>query len=283
MGSELDEAYQEARKSQKKVDAITKEMAKVKDEMRSVADEAHQAQIQARLEMKGRRTALEEKSQKLTKAERENDTLKEEIKAAREELAKLMAQIGSLKSDLARSQERNEMLKEQSRSLEKGSLLLKTESSRIRTQNSQILAMLGFRSFEQTGSDALASKPDLVSDAEVAKMLEALNSEIFEAAAYIADSFEFDPKPFNTTEVKEACARTNKMLGPMMVQNLTSIRHDEDPVIVQITCQACMIECSRRIISSWCFDGSKAEQFLPELYGRIRTAGRFIFQHLGVP
>jgi len=108
-------------------------------------------------------------------------------------------------------------------------------------------------------------------------MLETVNSEIFEAAAYIADSFAFDSKSLDTNEVKEACTRTSKILGPVMVQNLTSMRHDEDPVVVQIACQACMVECSRRIIASWCFDGSKVEQFLPELYIRIRKTGRSIF------
>jgi hypothetical protein len=182
-----------------------------------------------------------------------------------------MAQVDSLRRELARSQEQGDMLKEQSRGLEKGNLLLKNDSALIKTQNSQILAMLGVRSLEQQGSNALA-KPDLVSDSEVVKMLETLNSEIFEAAAYIADSFVYEPKSFDTNEAKEACTRTNKILGPMMVQNLTSMRHDEDPLVVQIACQACMVECCRRIIASWCFDGSKVEQFLPELYSRIRKA-----------
>lgn len=282
IGSELDEAHQEAQKNRKSVDAITKEMATMKDEMRSVADEAHQAQIRARLEMKGTKTVLEEKSQKLAKAERDNGTLREDIMRAREEHAKLMEQIGDLQEELARSQEHNEMLKEQSRTLERGNLLLQTESSRIRAQNSQILAMLGLRSLEQPGSDSLAARQDLVSDAEVAKMLETLNSEIFEAAAYIADSFEFDPEPFHTSEFKEACTRVNKILGPTMMQNLTSIRHDEDPLIVQIACQASMVDSMRRIIASWCFDGSKVEQFLPELYGKIRAAGECIFRYFRV-
>jgi hypothetical protein len=197
----------------------------------------------------------------------------------REELDAAKAQIDTLETErwegnAARAQELTEALEEQSRSVKKEMRLLKDESDRLATQNSQVLAMLGVRTLERGAVHAFATKPDLVSDAQVVKMLETLNSEIFEAAAYMADSFTFAPEPAKTNEVREACSRATKMLGPTMVLNLTSVRHDEDPLVVQVACQACMVECCRRIIASWCFDGSKAEDALPDLYSRIRKAGK---------
>jgi len=177
-----------------------------------------------------------------------------------------------LKETLVRSQELNDVLEEQLRGLKNENQVLKDESQRITAQNSQVLAMLGVRSLERGEAHAFATKPDLVSDTEVVKMLEKLNAEIFEAAAYMADSFVFARKSTKTDEVKEAYSRTSKMVGSKMVLCLTSVQHGEDPLIVQIACQACMVECSRRIISSWCFDGSTTEDVLPDLYGRIRKA-----------
>jgi hypothetical protein len=270
--SELNEAHQEIEKSKREMDTVERKMSSLRDEMKALTEEAHQAQVRARLEVKGTRLALDEKSQQMTKSERDNEELAFELKLARERIDKLTPETKSLKETLTRKQELNDVLEEQLHSLKTEVQLLKDESSRVTAQNSQVLAMLGVRSLERGETDAFTTTPDLVSDAEVVKTLEQLNAEIFEASAYMADSFVFALKPASTDEVREAFSRTSKMLGSKMVLSLTSVRHDEDPLIVQIACQACMVECSRRIIASWCFDGSKTEDVLPDLYGRIRKA-----------
>jgi hypothetical protein len=145
---------------------------------------------------------------------------------------------------------------------------------RITAHNARVLAMLGVRSLERGDVHAFATKPDLVSDTQVAKMLKELNAEIFEASVYMAYYFTFAAKPAKTDEMREVCSRVTKMLGSTMVLGLASVRHDEDPMIIQIAFQACMIEWSRRTIGSWCFDGSKAEEVLRDLYTRIRKAGQ---------
>jgi predicted nucleic acid-binding Zn-ribbon protein len=272
--AELNEAHQEVRRHQSEVDAVKQKMARIQEEMKVVAEESHQAQVRARLEMKGTRLVLEEKSQQATKAELNVLLSREELDAAKKQIDKLVPETKSLKENLAQAQELNGVLEEQSRCLEKEIRLLKKESSRMTIQNSQVLTILGVRTLEHEEAHAFATRSDLASDAEVIKMLEELNAEIFETAAYMADSFTFSLKPTKTDEVREAYSRAHKMLGSAMVLSLTSVRHDEDPLIVQIACQACMVECCRRIIASWCFDGSKAEEVLPDLYSRIRNTGK---------
>ena len=270
--SELDEARRGVEKSRSEVDRAERELAKLKDVAKAAADESHQTQVRARLEIKGTRLLLEEKSKQASRSERDNERLKGEVKAAKDQIDQLVPETKSLGEDLARTQEQNDELAEISRSLKKEAQILRNECRRTVDQNSQLLAMMGVRSLEQ-GEHAFATKQDLVSDQEVVKMLEELNSEIFEASAYMADSFTFPRDLEMSDEVREARVRATQMLGPTMVLNLTSVRHDEDPLIVQIACQACMVECCRRIIASWCVDGSIAEEFLPELYGRFRQTG----------
>lgn len=275
MQAQLNEAHQEVQKHQSEVDANKQKLEKMQEEMKAVAEESHRDQVRARLEMKGTRLMLEEKSQQMTKAERNCETLREELDAAKKQIDQLVPETRSLKDNLAQAQESNVVLEETSRSQTKEIQLLREESNRLAMQNSQVLAMLGVRTLEREEVYAFAAKPDLVSDAEVLKILEELNAEIFETAAYIADSFSFSVKQTKTDEVKDAYSRATKMLGSAMVLGLTSVRHDEDPLIVQVACQACMVECCRRIISSWCFDGSKAEEVLPDIYTRIRKTGKF--------
>jgi hypothetical protein len=274
MQAELNEAHQDVQKHQSAMDGNKQKLEKMQEEMKAVAEESHQAQVRARLEMKGTRLMLEEKTQQMTKAERNNEILREELGAAKEQIDQLVPETRSLKENLAQTQESNVVLEEQSRSLKKEILLLREESSRLAMQNSQVLAMLGVRTLEREEAHAFAAKPDLVSDAVVLKMLEELNAEIFETAAYMADSFTFSIKQTKTDDMRDAYSRATKMLGSAMVLSLTSVRHDDDPLIVQIACQACMVECCRRIISSWCFDGSKAEEALPDIYSRIRKTGK---------
>jgi hypothetical protein len=274
MRAELDEARLEVLRSKGEVERAGAQIMKLKDEMKVVAEESHQAQVRARLEVKGTRSLLDEKLQQMTKAERDKERLANELEKAKERINKLAPAAEGLTDELGQVLKSNEALKKESHGLKKEIQLLKDETRRITAQNAQVLAMLGVHSLERGDAHAFATKPDLVSDTQVAKMLKELNTEIFEASAYMADSFTFAVKPAKTDEMREACTRVTRMLGSTMVLGLTSVQHDEDPLIVQIACQACMIEWSRRTIDSWCFDGSKAEEVLPDLYSRIRKAGQ---------
>jgi len=229
-------------------------------EIKTLSEELHQAtEVRTQLE-----------------TERYHDAgLREELEAAKGQIDTLVPETESLKEQVRRLHELNELdgeLREQSGCLKKEIQLLKDESRRLTTQHSQALATLGVHTLERGDTYAFVTKPDLVSDLEVVKMLQELNTEIFETAAYMADSFTYGRKAAMADEVRKADTRAIRMLGSTMALNLVSVRHDEDPLIIQIACQACMVECCRRIISSWGFDGSDVEDVLPDLYNKIRDA-----------
>jgi hypothetical protein len=275
--AELYEARQKVQKYEGEVVTAEQELARMRAEMKTIAEELHQGEACIRLEMEGTKLRLEEKTQQMTRIEGENATMRAGLDVAKEQIDQLVPETKNLKQNLALSHELNGTLEEQLDSLKKEVLVLKDELERVTTHNSQTLASLGIRTLERGEAHAFVTKSDLVSEAEVMKMLRELNGEIFEAGAYMADSFTFSPNPAMTNEVKGAYTKVTQWLGPTMALSLLSVRHDEDPLIVQIACQTCMVESCKRIMSSWCFDGSKAEAVLPDLYSRIQNTGKFIY------
>lgn len=263
MRAELNEA-------QRSMATMETEIAKIRAEAKAATEESQQAQVRARLEMKGTKNVAEEKTQKLTRVELQNEALRQEIKSANDEIERLRALSSSLTGERIRSQESSSVLKEQARSLEKENSIMNEEIQRLTGQNTQVLTLLGIRTADERSQFI---RQDLSSEADAVKKLAALNSEIYDAAAYMSDSFTYELQVPKTTEVRDALERTPKMLGSTTVSALTSKRHDEDPLMVQIAFQFCMVECCRRIITSWCFDGSKVEEALPALYDRIRKTG----------
>jgi len=227
MRAELDEARLEVLRSKGEVERAGAQIMKLKDEMKVVAEESHQAQVRARLEVKGTRSLLEEKLQQMTKAERDKERLANELEKAKERINKLAPAAEGLTDGLGQVLELNDMLK-----MKEEIQLMKDETRHITAQNARVLTMLGVRSLERGDVHAFATKPDLVSDTQVVKMLKELNAEIFEVSVYMAYYFTFAAKPAKTDEMREACSRVTKMLGSTMVLCLASVKHDEDPMIV---------------------------------------------------
>ncbi|KAF7982972.1 hypothetical protein HWV62_24562 [Athelia sp. TMB] len=253
--------------AQRSMSTMEAEITKVRAEAKAATEEAQQAQVRARLEMKGTKLVSEEKTQKLSRVESENQALREEIRVAKGEIERLRALSDGLSGERIRLQESSGVLQEQKGSLEKENSILNDEVHRLTTQNTQVLTILGIRAADDRSPYI---RQDLSSEADATKKLAGLNSEIYDAAAYMSDSFTYELQPSKTNEIRDAYERVTKALGSPLVSALTSKRHDEDPLMVQIAFQYTMVECCRRIITSWCFDGSRVEEALPALYDRMR-------------
>ena len=268
--SELEEMRQKVERSKMEADSTSEEVERMKKEIASLRDELHQVEVRARLEAEALRTTLEGQSRMAVDAEREGSELRERLKDAKDESDRLSAQAEKLKKTLATEKERGDFLQEQLNGLEKVNKLLKSEAKDISDQNSRILGMLSNRLCGWEGTPATS---DPVDETAVVQKLRRLNEEIFETAAYISESFAFDGGVRKLDDLKEACTRARKALGSVVLHKLVSIRHDEDPLLVQIACQAGMVECCRKIISSWGCDVPKADQSLPELFSRLKKSG----------
>ncbi|KAF8058641.1 hypothetical protein FPV67DRAFT_512027 [Lyophyllum atratum] len=116
-------------------------------------------------------------------------------------------------------------------------------------------------------------KSDHVSEG-VAGMLDRLNSEIFQAAAHMADSLDFtSPMSLNAQELKGVVERASVTMGkPLaLVLQATSAQPgvEFNPLPVQIGLQACLISCCAKIMTSWCPGHWEYGDFLAAIYRRI--------------
>lgn len=109
-------------------------------------------------------------------------------------------------------------------------------------------------------------------------MVQVLNTEVLQTAAFMAEGFEFG-EPFTGEEDDEdpdlssAYAHTTELLGPTVTDLLRKTHHRDDPTLVQIAFQASMSTYAEWMISSWYFENSGEEQFLSQIYDKIRDSG----------
>ncbi|KAF8632453.1 hypothetical protein AX15_001887 [Amanita polypyramis BW_CC] len=110
---------------------------------------------------------------------------------------------------------------------------------------------------------------------ELVTLLDILNSEVYQAAACLADLLESRSQPsIKATGRAAEEVRVTKMLGKGMTEVLrskASLRADFEPLIVQVALQMCMNHCCARIIESWCPGMWNYNDFLSTLFTNIQA------------
>ncbi|KIM86829.1 hypothetical protein PILCRDRAFT_4707 [Piloderma croceum F 1598] len=197
---------------------------------------------------------------RLTRSEREKSKLQHEIRDLRDRLEQSQRHEHGQQQQLQRQEQENK--------------ILQTESHQLKAQYAHTAALLETRTSELKGAQAFLTKADSISGAEVTSMVEGLNSEILQTAAFMADSFEFvGTLPSATMERNEACERVEHMLGKRMSTMLSSVQHSEDPMLVQIALQSCLIRQCVLFIRVWSLEESlRANQLLETIYTRLGQA-----------
>ncbi|KAG0708570.1 hypothetical protein DFH29DRAFT_794863 [Suillus ampliporus] len=219
-------------------DALKTEIARLTTALKKTSKEADEIQIRLRQEQ----------------AERAN---------VQQERSKLQDAHQKLQQDLSSYQQQLQMRETEKRAL-------RNELQALQTKFNDQTTLLSDRTRELRGAQAFLSKADALSGAEVIRLVDELNQEIMQTAAFISDSFDFARKPEHRDEIKEASARTSELIGPAMTSLLGTVQHGEDPLLIQIALQAATVEFSRWIIMTWDFDGLQAEQPLAEIYNDVR-------------
>ncbi|KAF8058634.1 hypothetical protein FPV67DRAFT_1455170 [Lyophyllum atratum] len=168
----------------------------------------------------------------------------------------------------------SEQLKNQTRELQAS----KEELAHLGEKHAQTLQLLEARTLELKGAEVFLTKADALSGADVIALLNAINSEIYQTAAMVAEAFEFKEKGLEGEErtVEEATAMdevyvsAGEIVGARLLALLRASKHHEDPTIVQIAFQAGMAAYSNWIITSWDFDDPYDERGISKIYGTIR-------------
>ncbi|TFK33570.1 hypothetical protein BDQ12DRAFT_657855 [Crucibulum laeve] len=221
----------------------------------------------------------------------ESRRYREELHVLEEERQALSESLRLVKSEMdaveRRAQEAEERLKRRSKELRDASdrnrelemLLQKREDDlrRMDAQYTQTRQFLDTRTAELKGAQVFLSTADTVSGGELIVKLEALNSEIFQCAAYLAESFPYT-KPEGERELRlsSGTERLKKVLGErlfMIIMNRWKTELDEvDPLPVQVALQFLIISWSAHIITAWSIDDPRFSTKMGDIYNKIRKS-----------
>ena len=139
------------------------------------------------------------------------------------------------------------------------------------SRHSQINQLLNLRSAELRSAEVFLNKADSFAREDLVTMLAKLNSQILNAAAFMAESLIFD-RPTADPEIFTWFKRT---IGPRMFSLLAAHSSQGDPLPLQLTLQHYMITWCTSIVSSFC-PYTKENDFLHQIYAKIQASGKCI-------
>ncbi|KAF8654167.1 hypothetical protein AX16_003696 [Volvariella volvacea WC 439] len=212
----------------------------------------------------------------LNKLRSEAQTKEESLNAIRLECKRLEVQAEGLGEDNTRLQKN---LRTHMNDIE----ALRGELKTLRSKYDQTNALLDVRTQELKAAEVFLGKADKVSGADVIGLVQTLNSDIFQTAARLAESFEFRPKNASVNvdgvslkEVEDAREHITQILGGELVAALSSVEHHEDPVVCQIAFQATMCNYCEWLIAAWSPQNggqrSDSGRELTFLYNKLRAS-----------
>ncbi|KII95455.1 hypothetical protein PLICRDRAFT_150178 [Plicaturopsis crispa FD-325 SS-3] len=226
---------------------------------------------QADLELQSLRHDLDERNERViaiteeSRVAREDGKTKERLLREKDqEVLMLRRQAEEYRVSLERLRASEASLNAHLQRQEKQRKVLEDELRHLKTEYADTAGLLDARTSELKSAQAFLTKADTISGADVIRMVEALNAEILQNAAFMADSFEFGLLAEEEAEeaaVEEAAQNAQRFMGPALIQLLRTGQHD-DPMIVQIAFQACLAEFARWIATAWCFEDSQDDHFL---------------------
>ena len=206
--------------------------------------------------------------------------MKNSLTVCMEEIERLKRRLAETERDLDGMEKQNRTLADQTRNLGAQNQKLEGELKNTKAEQRDSIELLRIRTAELKGAQAFLTKADILSGAEVIKLVEALNGEIMQTAAVMAEAFTIEEKRVEaqngeSEEMSKVYARANEIVGYRMAEMLRTSEHHEDPILVQMGLQTAMVGYSHWVISSWCFESPEDERMLSEAYARVRETGKY--------
>ncbi|OJA20124.1 hypothetical protein AZE42_04097 [Rhizopogon vesiculosus] len=260
------ELKKKCEEEERKRESLEDKLKKLELEQQASAQEKAELKTEiSRLTTALKKTSKEadETQVKLRQEQAEKVNLQQERSKLQDTCQKLQKELSSYQLQLSSYQQQLLVRDNEKKTLRNEMLALQAKFNDQTT-------LLNDRTRELQGAQAFLSKADTLSGAEVIRLVDELNQEIMQTAAFISDSFDFARRPEHQAEMKEASSRTSELIGPTITSLLSAVQHGEDPLLIQVALQAATVEFSRWIIMTWDFDGLQAEQPLAEIYGDVR-------------
>lgn len=180
----------------------------------------------------------------------------------------LKGSINMSRSLEAKLQETESALASTRNSLDTATNQLKAMS----VQKAQLHTLLNDRTFELKGAQSFLTTADAFSGADVISVLQKLNAEVLQSAAYMAESM-VDTFSFESGGVRNenAYAVVTGLFGQSLAHYLATKKHKYDPLLIQITFQSCFVQFLEFVICSWTLPGDDSvNRMLASTYERMR-------------
>ncbi|KAI0079325.1 hypothetical protein K474DRAFT_1696552 [Panus rudis PR-1116 ss-1] len=132
-------------------------------------------------------------------------------------------------------------------------------------------ALLATRTAELQDCQPYLSSTDKLSHSDILSHLKHLNSAIFQTAGQIADAIKFEASDDELQDgMESAVERAKSVVGEGTVTLLRRMRHDEDPLAVQMALQADAVARVAEIINQWDPTGDeKLNERISHVFARI--------------
>ena len=140
----------------------------------------------------------------------------------------------------------------------------------LRARLNATLSTLESQSVELTNVRTLLPKPDAVMDTDAIKLVGRLNAEIFQAAALLAEACSsVKNRPLQEIDNRTASTRVKETFGTKFVDLIQNVPHENNPAVLRIAFQACIVVYADWISAAWHFQGDPAPQFFGEVYRNV--------------
>lgn len=167
-----------------------------------------------------------------------------------------------------RTTEMNAHISRQSEEL----LVCKGELRRAEAQHEITKKLLDEKTMELNGTQALLNQTDTHSGADVIAMVNSLNAQVMQTAAFMADTLEFGRISSRDEVWQKSVKDVQWMLADDLIRALHSVSRrrgsDFDSTLIQVALQICLTSCCWAASSCWGFNDK--DDWIKKIYRRIQ-------------
>ncbi|EDR07695.1 uncharacterized protein LACBIDRAFT_298115 [Laccaria bicolor S238N-H82] len=252
-----------------------------KDGSRKLKEARKYGKEEVRVLMKDKEELKSELNQTIRRLHYAEDTshhVKQKLRKAEEELQQLVDRdaetINHLRTQLESQHRQGQASEAKIRQQTADINALREQLRRTEANNSQTTQLLDVRTAELKGAQVFLTKADSFAGADLIKMVESLNSEMFQGAAFMSEGLEFDEVAGRNARLNaQITERAKILLGSVMFSQLLAKPPTVDPLPLQLALQSVMILRCRQIIQLLCpMEYGDHNDFLKKVYNGIQAS-----------
>ncbi|KAI0668094.1 hypothetical protein C8Q78DRAFT_1081496 [Trametes maxima] len=212
----------------------------------------------------------------LREKEQEVDSHKHQVRALQKKVDEihdgkraLEVQYGELQTQVQWLEKRVGDMDREARAAKSTQAELERAMSQMQTERRNLKTLLDTRTAELKEAQTYLSKEDDVTDSEVLRLVQAINSQIFQMSAQISDDFQASYGTHKSRELAERIAsqlEKHPYVVPGLLHVLSTTYHRDDPILVQLALQTVLTAILCDIASPWAAVSTQHDTLLRSIY-----------------